>query len=159
MRCDNIVVIFEAQGIFNGNQWVLHNDTSIQTVDRSRFVLWMNVDVYHWVEFVRNRSAETIMPLIQAHVALGFSISTETWLAYNRIDKLNVIPPVRSRNCCTRNQLQYRHSHANRWGVLKPPKKETQAQERSKQQRSTHGAYTQENVAAITSSYATILAF
>ena len=46
-----------------------------------------------WVEFVPNRSARALMPLIQAHVAPGSNIWTDAWPAYRRINQLNVTPP------------------------------------------------------------------
>ena len=46
-----------------------------------------------WVEPVPNRSAEALMPLIQAHVAPGSNIWTDAWRAYRRISQLDVTPP------------------------------------------------------------------
>jgi hypothetical protein len=45
------------------------------------------------IEFVENRSADVLLPLIQKHVKAGTEIHSDQWAAYNAIGSINVDPP------------------------------------------------------------------
>jgi hypothetical protein len=49
------------------------------------------------IEFVENRSADILLPLIVKHVKPGSEIHSDQWAAYNTIASIDVNPPFTSR--------------------------------------------------------------